>query len=405
MTSIAAENGDSGNTKKVREHVNKHGKSISTIIVTSYVNSHPNTDLLEQVILSLNRIKRLSSGPVIIVFDGYKLSKDNKRWKTKRGLITTEQAERYEQYYLEVKKLYRHNNANNNSGQEVQLLKLSKHFGFAMAVREALLVCKTKYAMIVQHDRIFTNTFNDTDKVLCILEKNEHIKYVGFPSVTSQTHHILLRRKYRLNDFSIKCKIDITKPSCIGTDTATEIPIKETSGVHPNDCYEKKQVSDAMSQRELYLQPCIFWYDSNHICHVERYLKIYAPYLKLFDKSVLDWLGDEYNVNKLKLKTGDFIEDKFGQFQRNTLAKLSDKQNEDMYVQLFKTFGSYLLYDVDHGNAKLSDSTRISLSLKKNVCEYSNKELNLPKIYVQHLRGRQYRKSTENSLNKAIFGY
>ena len=155
------------------------------------------------------------------------------------------------------------------------------------------------------------------------------------------------------------------------------------------------------------MQPCIFWYDSNHICHVERYLKIYAPYLKLFDKSVLNWLGDGFNVNKLKLKTGDFIEDKFGQFQRNMLTKLKDKQNEDMYIKLFKTFGSYLLYDIDHANdITFGDNVSTSgLAIKKNACEYSNKELNLPKIFVQHLRGRQYDRKSKNKMNKAIFGY
>ena len=43
---------------------------ITTIIITSYVNSHPETDLLEQVVLSLNHIELLNQGNIIIVFDG-----------------------------------------------------------------------------------------------------------------------------------------------------------------------------------------------------------------------------------------------------------------------------------------------------------------------------------------------
>ena len=61
--------------------------------------------------------------------------------------------------------------------------------------------------MIVQHDRIFTDTFKHTNKLIDLIEKYNHIKYIGFPSIKSQTHHILLTRKYRLNDFSNKCKI------------------------------------------------------------------------------------------------------------------------------------------------------------------------------------------------------
>ena len=99
---------------------NNNNNRITTIIITSYVNSHPETDLLEQVVLSLNHIELLNQGNIIIVFDGYKISKDLNTWKTKKGLITTEQAERYEQYYLAVKKLYE------NRRQQIQLLKLPK---------------------------------------------------------------------------------------------------------------------------------------------------------------------------------------------------------------------------------------------------------------------------------------
>ena len=72
---------------------------------------------------------------------------------------------------------------------------------------------------------------------------------------------------------------------------------------------------------ELYLQPCIFWMIRIIYAMLRRYLQIYAPYLKLFNENVLNWLGNDFNVNKLKLKNGDFIEDKFGQFQRNMLYK------------------------------------------------------------------------------------
>ena len=38
---------------------NNNNNRITTIIITSYVNSHPETDLLEQVVLSLNHIELL----------------------------------------------------------------------------------------------------------------------------------------------------------------------------------------------------------------------------------------------------------------------------------------------------------------------------------------------------------
>ena len=383
---------------------------ITTIIITSYVNSHPETDLLEQVVLSLNHIELLNQGNIIIVFDGYKISKDLNTWKTKKGLITTEQAERYEQYYLAVKKLYE------NRRQQIQLLKLPKYSGFAFGVRTALLKCKTKYAMIVQHDRIFTDTFKHTNKLIDLIEKYNHIKYIGFPSIKSQTHHILLTRKYRLNDFSNKCKIKIIDNGNINNNNNNN---NTTNKKKKNDADDVVVIDDddggitssttmiKQQGHELYLQPCIFWYDSNHLCHVERYLQIYAPYLKLFNENVLNWLGNDFNVNKLKLKNGDFIEDKFGQFQRNMLYKLKEKQNEKEYIELFQTFGSYLIYDIDHmkDNVRITTNSNRNAPIKRNPCEFSNKELNLPKIFVQHLRGRQYDRNSKNNMNKSVFGH
>ena len=54
MTSIMKEQIIKKNTT-----VNNNNR-ITTIIITSYVNSHPETDLLEQVVLSLNHIELLN---------------------------------------------------------------------------------------------------------------------------------------------------------------------------------------------------------------------------------------------------------------------------------------------------------------------------------------------------------
>ena len=70
-----------------------NGSLVTTVIVTSYVRSHPKTDLLLQVVESLKCIPSLEIGPKIIVFDGYNVSMDPKVWKTKKGLLTVEQAE------------------------------------------------------------------------------------------------------------------------------------------------------------------------------------------------------------------------------------------------------------------------------------------------------------------------
>ena len=61
------------------------------------------------------------------------------------------------------------------------------------------------------------------------------------------------------------------------------------------------------------LMPLAFWYDSNHIAHVGRYLEIFAPYTNL-PLELREAIGRE-NVHQLLLRKGDFIEDRFGQAQ------------------------------------------------------------------------------------------
>ena len=347
-----------------------NGRLVTTVIVTSYVRSHPKTDLLLQVVESLKCIPSLEIGPKIIVFDGYNVSMDPKIWKTKKGLLTVEQAERYEMYFAAVKQLYE---GDTSVRDKIRLIKLDKHMGFAFAVREALLMCTTPYAMIVQHDRMFTKPFCDFKKVVKVMETNGHIKYVGLPTSRSQTHHVKLKRKYKLEEFSIKNRINVVSE-------------------------ERSENGEAggLTTRNLYLQPCIFWYDSNHLCNVNRYLKIYSPYLQLFDKSVIEYCGNE-NIKRTKLKLGDFIEDKFGQAQRTILSKLHKQQNETMYSKLFQTFGSYLLFDVMYSTTRLLGDDR-------NDCEKPYAGLDLPQVYVQHLRGRQYARDSKNALNKVILG-
>ena len=55
MTSIIKQ--EINNKKTDNNNNNNLNNKITTIIITSYVNSHPETDLLEQVILSLNHIE------------------------------------------------------------------------------------------------------------------------------------------------------------------------------------------------------------------------------------------------------------------------------------------------------------------------------------------------------------
>jgi hypothetical protein len=91
------------------------------------------------------------------------------------------------------------------------------------------------------------------------------------------------------------------------------------------------------------IQPTIFWYDSIHLCHVQRYREIYTPFRAM--PSALMILLQEKDPNliqRLVLRRGDFIEDRFGQVQRNLLVSL--KQDPALLLRTHQWFGSYLLY-------------------------------------------------------------
>ena len=85
----------------------------------------------------------------------------------------------------------------------------------------------------------------------------------------------------------------------------------------------------------------------------------------------------------------------------------SERLPHGLMASLFQTFGSYLIYDIDHkkDNVRITTNSNRNAPIKRNPCEFSNKELNLPKIFVQHLRGRQYDRNSKNNMNKSVFGH
>lgn len=188
--------------------------------------------------------------------------------RTKKGRITNEMVLNYEEYYINLLAKY--------SSPQVKIVRLESHHGFAMAVKEGLLHCTTTFSLILQHDRIFCVPFAHLAKVCQVMEENLHIRYVGFPTVMSKNHQKSLHCRYSLLPL-----VD---------------PAQSHIEIYPN---------------ELALHPLIFWYDSNHIAHVERYLQIYKPYHYL-SVSLRDALG-LVAIKKMLLRRGDFIEDRFGQ--------------------------------------------------------------------------------------------
>lgn len=128
------------------------------------------------------------------------------------------------------------------------------------------------------------------------------------------------------------------------------------------------------------LQPAIFWYDSQHVAHVDRYLQIFTPYANL-DEELRLTLGKPF-INSMRLRVGDFIEDRFGQAQRTSLSRLAGDRR--LMLKLFDWFGCYLVWD----SLKLGCSDGMGGDDGQDNAEYERRLNHKTREYVVHLRGR-----------------
>eukprot|EP01034_Spumella_vulgaris_P021589 gene21589-27627_t len=126
----------------------------------------------------------------------------------------------------------------------------------------------------------------------------------------------------------------------------------------------------------LYLQPLIFWFDSNHLCHVQRYLEIYRPISNL-PAELKEAIGMK-SLKKMILRKGDFIEDKFGQMQRILLSTLTTRNCGNSFNSV--NFGS--------SSSKGQNKSLENAGLNPFEPQF-DKDRAGTTIMVRHLNGRQ----------------
>eukprot|EP01040_Poterioochromonas_malhamensis_P003409 gene3409-3633_t len=303
---------------------------VSIVLVTSPFGSMPNTAIINYVIRSFDLIDGLENAPIKIIFDGCKVCSED---RFKKGRITAASMLLYDQYYENLKEEWK-------EYPNIELIRSPDHIGFAYCVKLGLERCTTTYALIAQHDRCFTLPFQHLHLLIESMEKYEYIRYIGFPTSKNITH-----------DRVISCTYHLT---CLNYNPT----LKHT-----------------LIENYLYLQPLIFWFDSQHLCHRERYLKIYTPY-----KTLPTEYHEIFGLKAIKdmfLKQGDFIEDKFGQQQRNFFIYLKEKNySNELIIKLFQWFGSYLCW-MDH-QVSFEETLQHELTAATT------------KIMVRHLHGRGF---------------
>ena len=387
---------------------NIYTDKITVLIVSSYSPFHPSTELFDTVIKSLTCIPFLENCSKVIVLDGYHtITAESEQPEIKRGKLSQPMIDSYEIYCNNLFERYK-------SSTNVQIIKNEKHIGFAHSVKKGLEAIDTAFAMILQHDRVFCECLPDHLLTECmnIMNSNDHIRYIGFPTSSSKTHISQITSRYQgIDSFNLwEHRIQLQT-----TDTQTDnIPI------HNND----------KNYYGYFLQPCIFWYDSNHLCHVQRYLNIFRPY-KTIPLPLKELLGNK-RIKKLLLRQGDFIEDRFGQMQRKILTEIIPQEihpgnntnnNKDTHatflMDAFRWFGSYLLWQTDRRHIEklasmstavfdIDDTTITTPSTSSSSSSSSSSSqdylltgvtstvegtvadcVNLSRVFVRHLHGRR----------------
>jgi hypothetical protein len=372
-------------------------REISVILITSPSISNPDTSLIDTTLEGLSHLSGLETVTVYILLDGYSI---HPIAQTKKGRITAAMEQKYELYHQRLMEKYTPTSPSISSemtspapsNRNYQIVKCDQHYGFALAVKYGLELCQTPYALILQHDRTFTTPFPYLNNLLLSFQLHPNIRYIGFPTIASMNHCRVLRCRYGL------------LPLVQHSSSRLLLPQHPTSS------------SDSPPSTSYEIQPTIFWYDSNHLCHVQRYLEIYTPFLSL-PSDLREELQqvDRQIVSKLLLRRGDFIEDRFGQAQRNILASLKEKP--ELLLRAHQWFGSYLLYSLnmtgegEQGEREVRDCEETGQEIGFEEKEKEEEELesereqmrssskaqclnpflfSSARIMVSHLRGRHY---------------
>ena len=297
---------------------------LTVVLVTSPSWSNPALGPLPAVIDSLSLVAGLEACRVVIVQDGYVVSA---KASTKRGRVTAEMAANYELYSQALLHRYME--------PRFRVIRCSQHVGFAHAVKMGLEQVSTTFALVAQNDRVFVHEFRDLPRLLDTVATHKWIRYVGFPSSMNNKHANLLHCKYGLKDLAApESRISL----CPGG------PV---------------------------LMPLIFWYDSQHVCHVQRYLEIFHPPASM-PAELKDAVGWDL-VSTMRLRRGDFIEDRFGQAQKAMMTHAAIRAKPELVRSLFRWFGSYLLWDAQASANELI-GVRLTHTYKapllQSVCEH-----------------------------------
>ena len=215
-------------------------KSITVVIISSYSPFQPDTFLIDSVIDSLRFFPGLGECPKVIVLDGYSLVVGTDQPEIKRGKLTKIMADKYEMYCQILLDRY-------SLFENVTVIKNELRTGFAFAVKKALEIVNTPFAMLLQHDRAFCTPMPSKllSECMNLIKINDHIRYIGFPTSRSRSHVSQIASRYVglgcVNHWDNRIQLNLEEEDAVESTAATG------SADNDNNYYG------------YFLQPSIFW--------------------------------------------------------------------------------------------------------------------------------------------------
>ncbi|AYV76136.1 MAG: hypothetical protein Terrestrivirus4_184 [Terrestrivirus sp.] len=257
--------------------------SITIIVTTSAIQSHPSTEVIDQVINSFSHFtSSVNIAEIVIVCDGYNITNNDNDVNSKACKISQEIADNYEIYLDKLKESY--------PGPLHRIIRRKQHYGFARNLKFVLDRVMTKYVLVIQHDWEFVKPI-DMGKLVRAMDDNNKINYINFIS-SSTTNY--LTKMFKVNKgYNHKIDLNIVEKN------------NEKFGIP--------------------IVPLMFWYDKPHLCRTDFYKYF------VFGKSHYNYK----NHNIIKVKS--FVEDSFGNLILDNVKVrgLSEHSN----------YGTYLFYE------------------------------------------------------------
>ena len=287
---------------------------LGVVLVTSALPIHPSTEMIEAVLATHQKQEpALERAVKIIVCDHPKAAPLGASSQYKSGRLLEEDTLRYAEYCDALERL-------SAEGRwpwgRCRVVRRAKYGGFGMCLKEGLTLLKTRFVLVLQHDRILLRPFDARD-VLATLLARPAVRYVGLASNSS----VNCEPRYR----------------------SMGIPVhtaKRTTRVHGRQ-----------------LVPLPFWYDATHVADVAFYLE-----------TVFGWHAFEGTrfARPFRLKTGDFPEDKLGN------AFLAYIRVHGM--QVHPLFGCFLLDDGETIYCRHVHGRKITASSQRQMSQYVTAE-------------------------------